>query len=102
MPSAMRYQATAAQPDRSTKDRNGLMTKRDERNAITSPTAISRLRAGDRCPATSSRSCANAADIVGIATKNENSAAAVPLNPAAMPPMIVAPERDTPGTSAKL
>ena len=40
--------------------------------------------------------------MVGIATKNENSAAAVRLRPAAMPPMIVAPERGHPGTSARL
>ncbi len=44
----------------------------------------------------------NAAVIVGIARKNENSAAAVRLSPAAMPPTMVAPDLDTPGTSANI
>ena len=46
-PSAMRYHANGANPDRLTKCRNGLMTSSDERNAMTRPTAISRPRAGD-------------------------------------------------------
>ena len=72
---------TARSPTRPTNARNGLMMSSDERNAIARPTAISRLALGDSCPATSSKSWANAADIVGIATKNENSAAAVRLRP---------------------
>ena len=43
----------------------------------------------------------NAATIVGMARKNENSAAARRSRPSAKPPKIVAPERDTPGISAK-
>ena len=44
---------------------------------------------------TSSSCLPNAAVIVGIATKNENSAAAGRSRPAAIPPTIVAPERET-------
>ena len=41
-----------------------------------------------------------AAVIVGIARKNENSAAAGRSSPSIMPPTMVAPDRDTPGISA--
>ena len=40
--------------------------------------------------------------IVGIARKNENSAAAERSRPMTRPPTIVAPERETPGTSASV
>ena len=39
---------------------------------------------------------------MGIATKNENSAAAGLSSRMASPPMMVAPDRDTPGTSASI
>ena len=41
-----------------------------------------------------------AANITGIAAKNENSVAAFRLVPSIRAPSIVAPERDVPGTSA--
>ncbi len=40
--------------------------------------------------------------MVGIARKNENSAAAGRSSPSSMPPTMVAPDRDTPGTSASV
>ena len=49
---------------------------------------------------TSSRSWAKAAAIVGMARKNENSAAAGRSSPASIPATIVAPDRETPGMSA--
>ena len=39
----------------------------------------------------------DAPSIMGIAIKNENSAAAARLTPNSIPPMIVEPERDVPG-----
>ena len=44
---------------------------------------------------------APAAISVGTARKNENSVAARRDRPNSMPPMIVAPDRDVPGISAK-
>jgi hypothetical protein len=41
-----------------------------------------------------------AANMVGTARKKLNSAACLRVRPLAMPPMIVAAERDTPGMSA--
>ena len=43
-----------------------------------------------------------APNIVGIAKKNVNSAATVLDNPMAIPPKIVAPERDVPGNIAAI
>jgi hypothetical protein len=45
-------------------------------------------------------SCTNAPIIVGMARKNENSAAAGRSSRSSMAPTIVAPDRDTPGISA--
>ena len=39
--------------------------------------------------------------MIGTARKNENSVAVSRASPKTMPPMIVAPERDVPGISAK-
>src|SRR4029079_7753130 len=39
--------------------------------------------------------------MIGIARKNENSVATLRDRPKSMPPMMVAPERDVPGTSEK-
>ena len=78
------------------------MMSSDETNAITRPTAISAPRSIDSCPRTSNSSCANAAIIVGIARKNENSAAAGLSSRITSPPTIVAPDRDTPGINASI
>lgn len=43
-----------------------------------------------------------APNIVGIAKKNVNSAAIVLDNPIAIPPRIVAPEREVPGNTAAI
>ena len=67
---------------------------------MTKPTAISAPRAEPRSCRTSSRSCANAAAIVGIARKKENSAAAARSTRIAIAATIVPPERETPGISA--
>src|SRR6185503_16362574 len=99
-PSTMRYQANGANPARRMNARNGRMTSSEAMNAITKPMAISAARAGASELPTSSRSWPKAAAIVGMARKNENSAAAGRSSPISMPPTIVAPLRDTPGTSA--
>ena len=99
----MRYQANGANPERLTNSRNGLMTTSDGEEGHDEADRRSRGRAsGESWCRTSSRSCANAAAIVGIARKNENSAAAGRSRPMAMPPTIVAPERETPGMSASV
>ena len=99
----MRYQANGANPRAPHEARNGLTTSSDAMNAITKPTRDlqrpARRRADAALPA---GSCANAAAIVGIARKNENSAAAGRSSPISMPPTIVAPDRDTPGISASV
>lgn len=47
------------------------------------------------------RSNTVAANIVGIANRNENSVAVFLGNPMESPPMIVAPDRETPGKIAR-
>ena len=42
-----------------------------------------------------------AADIVGIARKKENSVAVLRFNPKHIPPIIVAPDLETPGIIAR-
>ena len=69
---------------------------------MTNPMAISTARSGARWSRTSHSSWANAPTIVGIARKNENSAAAARSSRMTSPPTIVAPERDTPGISASV
>ena len=96
----MRYQANGTNPTRRTTARNGLTTSAEAMNAMTKPMAISTARSGARWCRTLSRLCAKAAIMVGIARKNENSAAAARSRPTTMPPTIVAPDRETPGTSA--
>src|SRR5438874_4045294 len=74
----------------------------DEMNAGTKPTAISSARAPCSSWRASKKSCANAAAIVGIARKNENSAAAARSTRSSIAATIVPPDRDTPGTSASV
>src|SRR5438874_475136 len=74
----------------------------DEMNAGTKPTAISSARAPCSSWRASQKSCANAAAIVGIARKNENSAAAARSTRSSIAGTIVPPDRDTPGTSASV
>src|SRR4030095_8347017 len=99
-PRAIRYQANGANPRRRTTARNGRTTTSEAINAMMKPTAISAARSAERWWRTFRRLCANAAIIVGIARKNENSAAAARSSPISMPPTMVAPDRETPGTIA--
>ena len=101
-PSPMRYHAKGAKPARRMNARNGRTITSDAMNAATNPIAISSARSEVSELRTSSASCANAAVIVGIARKNENSAAAGRSSPISMPPTIVAPLRETPGMSASI
>ena len=80
-PAAMRYQANGTNPTRRTTARNGLTTSAEAMNARTKPMAISAARSGARWCRTLSRLCANAAIMVGMARKNENSAAAARSSP---------------------
>src|SRR6185436_13406045 len=97
-PAMMRYQAKGAKPLRATYRTKGFTTTRAARNAITNPIAISAPRSGASWCLTFHKSCRNAPASAGIARKNENSAAAARSSPASRPPIIVAPDRDTPGT----
>ena len=99
----MRYQANGAKPERRTncEERPDHQQRRDERHDEPDRD-LQRALGRQRAARTSSRSCANAAAIVGIARKNENSAAAGRSSPISMPPTIVAPDRETPGTSASI
>src|SRR6185436_16416828 len=99
-PAAIRYHANGANPERPTNRRNGLTTTSDARKAITKPTAMTSTRAPVSEWRASIRSCTKAAAMVGMARKNENSAAVVRSSPMTRPPTIVPPDRDTPGTSA--
>ena len=69
-------------------------------NAITNPIAMFVVCAAVMSCRTFHRLFANAAVSVGIARKNENSVATARSRPSARPPMMVAPERETPGTIA--
>ena len=99
----MRYQANGAKPERADEiqerldDDQGRDERHDEADADLQQPIRRQLMAHGP-----SSSCTNAAAIVGIARKNENSAAARRSSPISMPPTIVAPERDTPGTSASV
>src|ERR1051326_7110545 len=76
------------------------MTIADEMNAITNPIAMFVVCADVRSWRAFQRLLANAAVSVGMARKNENSVATARSRPSASPPMIVAPDRDTPGMIA--
>src|SRR5262249_54566243 len=101
-PMAMRYHANFPNPERRTTFRKGRTTSADQTKAITKPTAISEARPAPRSWRASIRSCAKAATIAGIARKKENSAAAGRSTPASMPATIVPPDRETPGTRARV
>ena len=77
-------------------------TARAATNAMTNPTTISSPRSARTAGGGPPRGRARTPPaIVGIARKNENSAAAARSSRNSRPPMIVAPDRDTPGTRAR-
>ncbi len=77
------------------------MTISAEKNDVTKPTAKSGMSEGESACRFESKSYPVAANMVGIARKKENSTETLLSNPASSPPMIVAPERETPGKSEK-
>ena len=77
------------------------MTISAEKNDVTNPTAKSGMSDSESVCRLESKSYPVAANMVGIARKKENSTATSLSNPMISPPMIVAPERETPGKSAR-
>ena len=77
------------------------MTAYDEKKAATIPAPSIPHCSGVNAIPFLSNEYAEAASMVGIARKNENSAAAKRLAPNNMAPIMVAAERDVPGIMAR-
>src|SRR5688500_14130905 len=95
----MRYQAKPLNVCRETKPRNAFTTTIAERNDTTNPTAKTGASPTDKVSRLLNRSYPVAANMTGIARKKENSVAARRERPRLRAPMIVAPDRETPGNS---
>ena len=95
----MRYQANTSNERCDTKRTSHRTTTSALANATTKPVANIRASDPDSRWRFSHKSRPVAANITGMASRNENSAAAGRPTPASSAPMIVAPERDTPGIS---
>ena len=101
-PTAMRYQANTPKPWRLTKRTNGFTTTSADRNADDEADARSARRRASRASSSSCRDRRpSAPSMVGMARKNENSAEAARSTRKTRAPMMVAPERDTPGIMAR-
>src|SRR5512143_484155 len=98
-PNTMRYQANTSKVRWETKRTSHFTTTNALANAMTKPSAKTAASDPDRRSRFSHSSSPVAANITGMASRKENSAAAGRATPTSNAPMIVAPERDTPGMS---
>ena len=102
-PSAMRYQANGAKPERRTNARNGRTTSSDATNAITNPTAISGAALGARSvPHARAGRARTRPPSSASPGRTRTRRRPADRGRVSMPPTIVAPDRDTPGTSASV
>ena len=80
---------------------NRAMTAQATRNETRKPVPTTSHWSNDRCSPPFKSEYADAAIIVGIARKNENSAATERDAPNSMAPMMVAADREVPGIMAR-
>src|SRR5215216_5476164 len=78
--------------------RNARTTIKADANDTMNPTTNMGASDGTRDDQLLRRSYSVAASMTGIAKKKDNSVAATRVNPRAYPPIMVAPEREVPGT----